>query len=360
MWPVMWPVMWAATSSLRHNQAAMSRTHFPPEEKSAPLQVPPGATLEHVFESDHYHGLCCDGERFYGVDGRHIVRFDPGERRPRPLCPVSRDARMKLAAHKNGIVVAEDAQLFCLSPDGVRRDLRTLPRPPDALYAFLRHIVWVTNSDPQNPDGRTYGLQAQRWPQSENSDGKPPLDLLPADPNPPYGVCERDGRYYVLRRRKKRGLFGIERQSVALFQLELADLSENAAPAPVERHDFGTPDMLEVMTATSAIAQASDGEEKKPGLGLWVSADKQLLRIPSDGPIERVELDVAPRRLAQTAHGPVFMVDCDDHLRIEQRTGLGAKRHVLRLPRLPWPAVLIGRGDFLFISVGPALLRTRL
>jgi len=233
----------------------------------------------------------------------------------------------------------------------------TLPKPPDALHAIARHIVWVTNSDPQNLAGRTYGVQARSWPEPGDSDEASLHTLLPADPNPPYGVCEYDDRYYVLQRRKKRNFLGIEKQSVALFQIEIADVARDAAPAPVECLDFDTPILLDVMTATTPIAAPTRGEEKS---GLWVGARKKLFRIPRQGRVERFDLDVEPRRLAQTAHGPVFMADRGDHLRIEQRTVNREPRHVLTLPRLPWPAVLIGRGDFLHISVGPAVLRTRL
>lgn len=323
------------------------------DKQSLTLQVPHGATLEHVFEEDHYYGLCCDGKRFYGVDGKHIVRFDPGERRPKRICEVARDARIRLAAHGQRIVVAEDARIYRLTPEGARQDLLTLPKPPDDLYAFPDHIVWVTNSDPQNPAGRTYGVQGRVW----DGDDAPIRSLLPPDPNPPYGICFEDGRFYILQRRKKRGFFGTASQSVVLYQIEAAHFDDENRPAPALRHDFRTADLLDVMTATPPILEPSSGEEKP---GLWVSAKNELFRIPKEGRIERVDLDVVPRRLAQTSHGPVFMVDRGDHLRIEQRTVLRAPRYVLELPRLPWPSVLIARGDFLWISVGPAVLRTRL
>lgn len=323
------------------------------DEQALTLKVPHGATLEHVFEEDRYYNLCCDGERFYGVDGNHIVRFDPGERRPKRICEVARNARIHLAAHGQRIVVAEDAQIFCLTPDGARRDLLTLPKPPDGLYAFAEHIVWVTNSDPQNPDGRTYSMQGRAW----NGDDAKVRTLLPPDPNPPYGICLHDGNFYILQRRKKRGFFGNTTQSVVLYQLDAAHFHDEKPPAPVERHDFRTDELLQVMTATPAIDAPSTGEEKP---GLWAFAKKKLFRIPSAGRIERVDLDVEPRRLAQTSHGPVFMVDRGDHLRIEQRTIWRAPRYVLELPRLPWPSVMIARGDDLWISVGPAVLRTRL
>jgi hypothetical protein len=315
------------------------------------LHVPHGATLEHVFEEANHYDLCSDGQRFYGVDGARIVRFDPGERQPRLLCTVDRQLRVHLAASPRGLVVAEGPRLFVVSTDGAQRELLTLAQPPDALHAFAEHVLWVTNSDPTNPDGRTYSLQGRRFDQD------PVRTLLPALPEPPYGIREYDGRWYALRRHKKRGLFGRIKQSIALFelpdQLPDRDATENGTP----RLSFDSNDMLSVNTATTALPGPTDGQEKP---GLWVAAEKKLFRVPRTGRPERVDLDVKTARLAQSAHGPLFMVDREDHLRIEMRTIWRATRYVLELPRLPWPSVLIARGDWLWISVGPAVLRTRI